>query len=83
MKDFHNSNLDLNIYYEHNNASLDIIGYIADYHDIETLDKEKDKKNIDYHHLIKGIYDNSTQTGVIEFNNNNDSKTFVFLEIIF
>ena len=75
MKDFYNSNLDLNIYYEHNNASLDIIGYIADYHDIGTLDKEKDKKYIDYHHLIKGIYDNSTQTGVIEFNNNNDFKT--------
>ena len=43
-------------------------------YNIEKLDEKRNKEYIDYHNLIKGIYDNVTQTGVIEFNKLIDSK---------
>ncbi len=47
---------------------------MVDFLDLEKLDEKRNKEYIDYHHLNKGIYDNVTQTWVIEFNKLNDSK---------
>lgn len=51
-----------------------INGYLVDFLDLEKLDEERNNKNVDYHHMIKGIYDNVTQTGLIEFNKFNYSR---------
>ena len=68
IKDFNNNGLDFNIDSRSKIGNLDIYGYVVDFLDLEKLDEKRNKKSVDYHHLIKGIYDNVTQTGVIEFN---------------
>ena len=74
LKDTYNNGLDFNIYYKNKIENLNIIGYVIDFHDIEKLDKNRNKEYVDYYHMNKGIYDNVTQTGVIEFNNFTDPK---------
>ena len=74
IKDFFNNGIDFNIYYGSKIENLDMTGYVLDFLDIEKLDEGRNKTKVDYHHLIKGIYDDVTQTGVIEFNKFNDPK---------
>ena len=74
LKDYYNNGLVFSFYSENKIGNLDIVGYIIDFLDIDQLDKKRDKEYVDYQCLTKGIYDNSTQTGVIEFNKLNNSE---------
>ena len=49
---------------------MNIIGYLVDFQDITKIDKNKKiiKENL-LNYPNSGIYDNETQTGIIEFNN--------------
>ena len=82
IKDYYNNGLDFNIYPGSKIGNLDIYGYVVDFLDLEKLDEKRNKKSVDYHHLIKGIYDNITQTGVIEFNKFDYSR-FDFKDIYY
>ena len=82
IKDFYNNGIDFNIYPGSKIGNLDIYGYVVDFLDLEKLDEKKNKESVEYHHLINGIYDNVTQTGVIEFNKFDYSK-FDFKDIYY
>jgi len=76
IKHVRNNSLDFNIQLDRKIKieKIDISGYIVDFHSITKIDQNKDilNENLD-NKVTKGIYDNETKTGIIEFNAINEN----------
>ena len=74
IKHINDKGLDFNVLMENNIENLDISGYVVDFHSITKIDNSKKilNENLD-NKVTHGIYDNKTQTGIIEFNTINEN----------